>query len=220
MKSITTASLLALAFLFLAAPRAAAQSSSGSWQFYFYDEYLKSVDFDAATQADGSTAGSMLLSDDAPIYNQDVDGTNEPGTTDKYNGFYIKASFDGLLVAKTETGNQAVMSGTVRDSSILDLVGQRVLLTVADNGDNTRISDQLTWGVYRTVKRDWTPSDAERKEDPGVGLTWIATDAERKDDRGVPYPQKDEPAGTQTFPVSSYDFADFVKASGDIKVTP
>jgi hypothetical protein len=206
--------ILALCFLALCAPDARAQSASGNWQFTFTDSFLKTSNFDAATQATGGAAGTIFLSDEQPIYFQDVDGTGDP--TDKYNGFSLKADVDGLVVVN----NRAVMSATVRDATIPSLIGQRLLLTADDNGDNTKELDGLTWGIYKFTERTWTPSDAELKRDPGVGLTWIATDAERKDDRGIQMPVKDQPANTNTFPVATYDEADVARASGDIVVKP
>ncbi len=208
--------ILALAFLTLSAAGARAQSASGNWQFTFDDSFLKTSDFDAVGRLDGTGAGSIFLSDEQPIFNQDVDGTREPGSTDKYNGFSLKASVDGLVVVN----NRAVMSATISDATIPSLIGQRLLLTAEDNGDNTRVLDGLTWGAYKFVERTWTPSDAERKEDPGVGLTWVATDFERRDDKGVQMPVKDQPANTGTFPVSSYANTDVARASGDIVVKP
>jgi hypothetical protein len=120
----------------------------------------------------------------------------------------------------TVSGNTAVISGTVRDSSIGSLIGRRVLLTVEDNGDNTRAPDRVTWGVYADLRRSWTPSDAELREDPGVGMTWTATDAERPDERGVPMPAGEDPVGVGTFPLASYEFVVAATGSGDILVRP
>jgi hypothetical protein len=205
-------SILALFLLILAASAtASAQVASGTYQFSLEDGYTKYLEFDAKTLADGSTSGQMTFTDEAKITYLDVDGTGAPVET--IPGFYIKADLDDLVVNK----NDAVMSGTIRDSSIRDLIGQRVLLTVEDNGDNTRVPDRLTWGVYRPVVRDWKPSDAELKDDPGVGLRWHATDAEVKDDRGIDMPRS-EAIDTQSFPISSYAFADIAKGAGDIIV--
>ena len=208
--------VLALALLTLSAAGARAQSASGNWQFTFDDSFLKTSNFDAVGRADGTGTGTIFLSDEQPIYNQDVDGTREVGSGDKYNGFSLKADVDGFVLVN----NRAVMSATIRDATIPSLVGQRLLLTAEDNGDNTKVPDGLTWGVYKFVERTWTPSDAERKEDPGVGLTWVATDYERKDDRGIQMPLKEQPAGTGNFPVSSYSNTDVQRASGDIVVKP
>jgi hypothetical protein len=216
MKYKAFASILALALFSLAAPQAATaqtagQSATGTYQFLLENDYVKYVEFDAKVLADGSTTGQLFYSDQAKFTTQDVDGTGEPRGT--IPGFYIKADLDGLVVDK----NQAVMSGTIRDSSIPNLLGRRVLLTVEDNGDNTRIPDRLTWGIYQPVNRSWTPSDAERKPDPGVGLTWIARDAERRDDESVPMPPS-EAIDCKTFPVASYAFVNSTSGAGDIIV--
>ena len=214
MKIKAFASILALFLLCIAAPQAVnAQSASGAYQFSFEDGYTKYVEFDARKQTDGSTVGQLSLSDEATLYHYDLDGAGDP--EEKYAGFYIKADLDGLVVDK----NQAVMSGTVRDSSVRSLIGQRVLLTVEDNGDNSKEPDKLTWGVYQPVNRTWTPSDAELKEDPGVGLRWEATDAERKDDQGIKMP-RDESITTQSYPIASYAFVDVDRGAGEILVRP
>jgi hypothetical protein len=220
MKSITLTSLLALFLLAFVVPQSstaqtAGQSASGTYQFSFEDGYTKYVEFNAQTPTNGGTTGQEFFSDEVKVSYQDVDGTGDPSFKETYAGYYIKADFDGLTVNK----NQAVMSGTVRDSSIRSLIGQRVLLTVEDNGDNTRVPDKMTWGIYNPVRRDWTPSDAERKVDDGVGMRWVATDAERKDDVGVVYP-RDETISNKSFPVSSYDFADVNAGAGDVVVVP
>ncbi|HEX8560804.1 MAG TPA: hypothetical protein VF668_22105 [Pyrinomonadaceae bacterium] len=217
MKITSPASILTLLLLCLAlTPAAAAQSSSGLYQFTVDDSYMKYLDFNARTQADGSATGELYLSDEAPVTFQDVDGVGDRTQTGTVKGFYVKAVLDDLVVDR----NQAVMSGVVRDSSMLELVGLRVLLTVVDNGDNLKVPDYVTWGFYRTEKRAWTPSDAELKEDPGVGLRWLATDAERKDDEGYWMPREEAPAGAKTFTLASYEFFNASRASGDIAVNP
>ncbi|HVF67869.1 MAG TPA: hypothetical protein VM914_09410 [Pyrinomonadaceae bacterium] len=191
-----------------------AESASGTYQFTVDDKSVKYVEFDAQRLATGGVSGSLFFSDEATIVYQDVDGVGDP--RDKYAGAYIKADVDDLVVED----NLAVISGTVRDSSIPYLVGLRVLLTVEDNGDNTRVPDKLTWGVYKFVKRDWVPSDAEWKDDPGVGLRWWAKDAERRDDVGYQMPLTEAPADTKSFPVAAYGFVDITGGVGDIKVAP
>ena len=210
----TIMSALLLCGLAASALTTRAQSASGTYQFTLDDKLVKYTEFSAQKLADGSTSGSLFFSDEETIVYQDLDGAGDP--TEKYAGVYIKADLDGLTV----DGNQAVMSGTIRDSSIVYLIGLRVLLTVEDNGDNTRIPDKLTWGAYKFIKKDWVPSDAELKEDPGVGLRWWATDAEIRDDKGYQMPRPDVPVDTQTFPVASYAFVDTSDGVGDIVVKP
>lgn len=216
MRTLRYTSLLALLLTVFAAAQTAraASTAAGTYQFTLAgDKYLKYVEFDAQALAEGGATGYISMTDEAVIATQDVDGTGEP--RDKFAGYSFKADVDGLVVDK----NQAVVSGTIRDATNVALIGQRVLLTVVDNGDNTRVPDQLTWGVYKPVKRDWVASDAELKDDPGVGLRWWATDAERRDDVGYQMPRS-ESTDTSTFPVAAYGFADTDNTSGDIRVSP
>ena len=217
MKIIRFASILALFLAGFAAPPVAAQtggqSAIGSYQFSLKDGHTKYVEFDARTQAGGGATGHMFFSDEAEVNYQDVDGAGDP--QESYRGFYLRANFDGLVIVN----NQAVASGTVSDSSIANLIGQRLLLTVEDNGDNGSEPDRLTWGVYKSAKRGWTPSDAELERDEGVGMRWVATDAELSDDAGVEMP-RDESVSTQSFPLAAYTFDDLERWSGYIRVQP
>ena len=216
MKIKAFVSILALLLLGFTATRQASaqtagQSASGNYQFSFEDGYTKFVEFDAKTQADGSASGQLTITDEAKLTVQDVDGTGI--AEDTYPGFYLKADFDGLVVDK----NQAVMSGTVRDSSIRSFIGLRVLLTVEDNGTDIKNPDKLSWGLYEPKAGEWATADAELKEDPGVGLRWIAMDAERKDDEGIVMP-KSYSIDPKSFPLATYSFIDAERWAGDIQV--
>lgn len=214
MRTIRFTSLLALALtVFGAAQTARASAAAGSYQFTMAgDKYLKYVEFDATGKDDGTATGYISMTDEAVINIQDVDGTGEKGRLVGYN---FKADVDGMVV----TENKAVLSAVIRDASDTSLLGQRVVFTFVDNGDNTRVPDMLTWGVYKPVQRDWVPSDAERKEDPGVGLRWWATDFEQRGDVGYEMP-RDETLRGQTFPAATYDFVDADNTAGDIRVSP
>lgn len=215
MRTSRITSLLALLLTFFAAVQTAraASSAAGSYQFTMAgDKALKYVDFDAVGQDQGVATGHIKMTDEAIITLQDVDG--EGSKEEKLAGYNFTAEVDGLVVTK----NMAVLSATIRDASRLEMVGLRVLLTVEDNGDNSRVPDRVTWGIYKPINRTWTPSDAELKEDSGVGLRWWATDAERRDDVGYQMP-RDESFGTQTFPAAAYGFDDIENTAGDIRVT-
>lgn len=216
-KRTALASLVALTLLALAAPasvgaRVGDPLARGSYRFSFGDRYTKYVEFDAQALPRGGATGQMFLSDEAPITYQDTDGEGTPERT--YEGFYLSASFDQMVVV----GNQAVMSGDVRDSSIPDLIGQRVLLTVEDSGDNSHEPDKLTWGVYKPAGR-WETSDAELERDPGVGMTWEATDAERREDTPVLMPRETR-IDAHAFLLSAFVFVETEDGAGDIFVQP
>ena len=214
MKTRRLISTIALLFAAVAAaPSAGAQTAGGSYQFALEDGRTKYVEFDASARREGGASGRMFFSDDAPVTYQDTDGAGDPVET--YPGFYFSAEFDDMQVSD----NKAVISGTVRDSSITSLIGRRVLLTVEDNGDSERAPDRVTWGVYANARRDWTASDAELEDDPGVGMLWTASDAERRDDPGVRMPL-DDSIGVRTFPLASYEFVVAATGSGGIVVRP
>ena len=216
MRTLRFTSLLALMLMTCAAAETtrAASAAAGSYQFTLAgDKYLKYVEFSAESLGEGKATGTIYFSDEAIITIQDVDGTGEK--EDRFAGYNIKADVDSMIV----TENTAVLSGVIRTSSNEAFLGQRVLLTVQDNGEDPRQPDRLTWGIYKPIDRNWVPSDAEWKEDPGVGLRWWATDAERKDDVGYAMP-RDESIGTQTFPLAAYGFVDADNGAGDIRVFP
>ena len=205
---------LTLTLLLMACAAAVAQPQArGSYQFTLGDDNMKHVEFDAQAREGGGATGRLFLRDDATVIYQDVDGDGSP--EEKYTGVSMLVEFDDMTVDK----NQAVMEGVVRDSTIQFLVGQRVLLTVEDNGNNEREPDRLTWGIYTPIDRNWIPSDAELKEDPGVGLRWWATDAERKDDVGYEMP-RDDKINIRSFSLSAYAFVDTNDGVGDIIVRP
>lgn len=225
MRTLRFTSLLTLTLMiFAAAQTTHASAAAGNYQFTLTgDKYLKYVEFNAEGDGSGKATGSIYFTDEAVITIQDVDGTGEKG---RFAGYNIKADVDGLVVTEREVvinkevvlEKRAVLSATIRDSSVLEFVGQRVLLTVADYGDNSRVLDRVTWGVYRPIDRRWIPSDAEWKEDPGVGLRWWATDLEQRGDVGYAMPRP-ENVGTMTYPAATYDFVDADNIAGDVHVT-
>ena len=155
----------------------------------------------------------MTFSDPAAVPLPDPD---DPGAIAN-TGAIITAKFDCLQI----TGKQAVMSGIISQSNIAAALGLRVLLVVEDNGEGVNIAtaDKLTWGVYQPATGNWIPRDAERDDDIGATLTWIARDFERDDDVGVPSNQSKE-IGCQSFPLSSYSFADIKHGGGNVQVQP
>lgn len=214
MRTLRFTTMLALVLTIFAAAQTAraASAAAGSYQFTLTgDKYLKYVEFEAVADDKGGASGFIYMTDEAVITLQDVDGSGEP--KERFVGYNFKADVDGLVV----TENKAVLSATIRDASNQLFIGQRVLLTVLD-GEKTREPDALTWGIYKPINRNWIPSDAEHKEDPGVGLRWWAKDAERRDDVGYQMP-RDETIGTPTFPLATYGFVDASDGAGDIRVT-
>lgn len=216
-KRMVCASILALFLMSFATPHfAAAQtegpSANGRLQFALEDGFTKYVEFSASTTKDGKTSGKMVFSGPAEIPDQDVDGVGKAGFSGKLDSLYIEAEFDSMVVEK----NRAVMSGVVTNSNVEDYMKQRVLLVVEDNADSKE-ADKISVGLYKPAEGGWIPSDSEVKDDNGASLKWWVTDAERKDDVGYAS-DKSTAITAQSFPLSTYEFADVKSEDGDIKV--
>src|ERR1051325_7364494 len=132
MRTLRFTSLLALlVMVFAAAQTTRAAAAAGSYQFTLTGEKeLKYVEFSAEGAGDGKASGSIYFSDESVYTIQDVDGTGEKGG--RFAGYNIKADVDSLIV----TENQAILSGIIRTSSNDAFIGQRVMLTVQDNGQD------------------------------------------------------------------------------------
>src|SRR5262249_8844100 len=116
--------------------------------------------------------------------------------------------------------NRAAMSGLVRDANVTGYVGLRILLTVEDGGEGQNAEpDKFTWGAYGSNRINWTPADADLKDDDGWSPTWIANDFDGPDDRGVPI-TRDNEVNCRAFPLSVYTLIDLPQGSGNIQVRP
>ena len=223
MNSVAFAGILALSLLTQVIPRAttaqnSGPSANGKFQFTLADGRTRYVEFDAKTQPGGGTRGQMTFNDPQGVPATDVDGASGGAVTaGSPISVYVKAELDCLVVS----GNRAVVGGAVTEATLPAYIGQRVLLVVEDNGEgiNAPAPDKLTWGVYHSPARNWTPKDAERPDDNGALLTWSATDAERPDDVGISS-RPSEVVGCQSFPLSSYSFVDVQHGAGNIQVRP
>jgi hypothetical protein len=158
----------------------------------------------------------MVLSGGEELPDQDVDGGGDSNPGGTHANLTLSAEFDCLVI----TGNRAVMSGVITDSSVGAYIGLRTVLVVEDGGEGGKSSgDAYTWGVYRAAATSWVATDSELDFDPGVGLTWIATDFEREDDAGVPS-HPSTAINCQSFPLQSYALELVPKGAGNIQVKP
>lgn len=212
MKIFGCASLLVLLSLATSQP-AGAQYSTGIYRFILDDELVKYVDFEA--RSDGKvTAGQLTFTDQAWISDFEPE---DPKPGDSPRELYLKASLDSMTVEK----NQAIMGGTVMDSSHRSYIGKWVQLVVEDSWDNREVPDRLTWRFCQPPPGSWVPTDAERPKDDGAYLSWWATDAERRDDVGVPSTNLlAEPTSCPVLPLAVYPFAEPLKWEGEIVVQP
>ena len=208
----------AVILMALALPLAAQNSgpsANGSFQFTVGNS-TKTIEFDARIHNNGSVSGHMVFSGAEVLADQDVDGTGNAAPGGSLGNLTITVEFDCLKI----DGNRAVMSGTIVDATLEELIGRQVVFAVEDGGEGGKNPvDRYTWGLYRSMESGWVPSDAELTLDTGIGLTWLASDAEREDDVPVPsHPGTD--ISCDTFPMGSYAFGDVVKGGGNIQVKP
>jgi hypothetical protein len=199
----------------LATPPALAQgpSADGNVDVSAGDGVTRSIHFKAKIHKDAAEGGMTFSAPSAPPQG---DPDNPEASASSSTGLSMDVEFDCLKV----DGNRAVMGGVIVDSSLRSSIGQRILLTVEDNGEGSKaLPDRLTWGVYSDQRKSWIPSDAEREDDRGASLTWIATDAERPDDVGVPS-NPSPVVRCDSFPLASYSFVDIAHGDGNIQVKP
>ena len=219
MKRIICASILTLFVLGFATPQSAsAQSADGSYLLTLDDKLTKQIEFSSVmTKEGGGATGRMIFKGAIVVPKQDVDGAGYDGFTGRLDEFYVEAEFDTMVVDK----NRSVIGGTVTGSVLPEYIGQRILLTVEDNGfgPEAKERDKSTWGFYKPVDMRWIPSDSERKDDNGWSLSWWATDSERRDDVGIQMRQSTD-ITAKTFPSSSYALVDVRLGEGDIRVVP
>lgn len=218
MKRVACASLLMLFFLSLTLPASTGAdsegpSANGSFQFSVEGGQTRDIKFDAKLARDGSTTGEITFRDAGPAVTVSKP-TVESEAGEALPPFFAKAACDCLVVR----GVEAVMSGTVTESSRENFIGRRVLLSVQDGDSlNPPLRDKLTFGFYKTTVKGWVATDVERPED-GPAPTWVATDAERPDDPGT-LSQKSDEITCETFPFSSHSFLVAKQGKGKIQVT-
>lgn len=219
MKRVVFASLLILFFLSLTLPALTVAdtegpSASGTFQISMENGQSRDIKFDARVAGDGSTTGEITFRDAGAVVT-DPKATVNVEASEALSPFYAKAACDCLVV----NGIEAVLSGTVTESSRRNYIGRRVLLVVEDGDSLTPpLRDKLTFGFYRTIAKGGLATDGERPEEQGPAPTWVATDSERPDDTGI-LSQKSEEITCESFPISSYSFISAKQGKGKIQVT-
>lgn len=189
-------------------------SVSGTYQILLEGDISREINFRAIIAPDGNTMGQIDFRDIAAPSRIKVDKSE--GSSGNFPAFYAKVACDCLVIE----GVEAVLSGSVIESSQQTYVGKRVLLVVQD-GDSLSppLRDKLTFGFYKTSSKSWVSTDGERAENQGPPPSWIATDAERPDDMGT-LPHTSPEVTCQTFPLSSYSFVGAKQGKGKIEVKP
>lgn len=209
--------LLLLLFILICSQVTVAESdgpgASGNFQISMENGLSRHIQFEARVATDGSTTGEIAFRDSAAVVsNGRTTSEEDPGQAQP--SFYAKATCDCLVV----NGVEAVLGGTVTESSDENFIGRRVLLAVQDGDSFTpRLRDKVTFGFYRTTSKNWVPTDGERSADEAAPA-WVATDAERPDDSGT-LSHKSEEITCNSFPLTSHSFIGAKQGKGKIQVT-
>ena len=203
MKRYRFAAATAIALLILAtAPAVFAGNANGHFQGADGSN-VKTIDF-TATGGNGSGNGNIVFAGPVDLPS-DEDHPN--AVKGHVQNFTLHADVDCVNIS----GNHAVVSGIVKQSSVDSYVGQRLLLAVEDNG---AANSRFTWGTYNTTPISWTPSDAELFSDAGWAFSWYASDAERPGDTAV-LNKRDQSVNCQSLSLASFDWQ---PANGNISV--
>ncbi len=213
MKSAFGILLQTLLLLCFALPATVAENSGpsafGSYRISVDSSTSREITFNASAGQDGSTSGEITFRDISKASPPKPHAEQPAGEPT----FFAKAVCDCLKIS----GVEAVMSGTVTESSSAGYVGRRVVLVVQD-GDSLlpALRDKLTWGFYRSTAKNWVATDGERPDD-APAASWVASDAERPDDAGK-ISQKNDEVNCESFPISSYSFVGAKYGRGKIEV--
>ena len=211
-------SLLIICLVLLATPilaSAQAGTASGNYKFVMEDGLIKSLDFDVTTDGRGGTSGFMVFTDEAKVPLEEPDPDGNPPRGEESVQASIKVDFDSMTIEK----NRAVISGTIRESSIPRYLGRWVQLVIEDN-DGKEVPDKFNWSFCTPEPGGWIPEDAEVPGDRGAFMSWWSTDFERKDDVGIPSPNliPGSQKGCSSHPLLAYEFAEFLKGEGTITI--
>ena len=212
------ASLFSLCLVFLATPlptsAQVAGTVGGKFKFIMDDELVKSLEFSATSGERGGASGFMVFTDETKVVLVDPDGDGEP-PREEPAPFFMKAEFDSMTIEK----NRALMSGVIKDSSHRSYIGKWVQLVIEDN-DGKELADKFVWSFCEPEPGGWIPSDFEVPGDQGAFMSWWSTDFEQKEDVGIPSPSliPGQLKACKAHSLQSYEFADILKADGEITI--
>jgi len=186
----------------------------GKFKFIMDDEFIKSLEFSATSDARGSASGFMVFTDETKVVVVDPDGSGESPKEEPVP-FFMKAEFDSMTIEK----NRALISGVIKDSSHRSYIGKWVQLVIEDN-DGRELADKFVWSFCEPEPGRWIPSDFEVPGDQGAFMSWWATDSERKDDIGIPSPNMipGHLKACKPYSLQSYEFAEILKGDGEITI--
>ena len=119
---------------------------SGSASIVLDDGVERTIALSAATQRDGSAAGTIEFNDPAPMADQDVDGTGEAALAESKSGVTVYAEVTCLFVSE----HAAVVAGDVVKAEPARYVGKQIMVFLTDS---ERSRPVMSWGLYEPGQR-------------------------------------------------------------------
>ena len=105
------------------------------------DGVERTIALSAATQRDGSAAGTIEFNDPAPMADQDVDGTGDAALAESKSGVTVSAEVTCLFVAE----HAAIVAGDVVKAEPARYVGKQIMVFLTDS---ERSRPVMSWGLY------------------------------------------------------------------------
>jgi hypothetical protein len=110
------------------------------------DGLTRTIALGAATQRDGTAAGSIEFHDPSTLPSPDVDGTGDPALAHSSSGVMVTAQVTCLFVA----GHAAVVGGDVVRADPERYVGKQIVVLLTDGGQGP---GRMSWGFYEPEQR-------------------------------------------------------------------
>jgi hypothetical protein len=119
---------------------------NGNVSLVLGDGITRTIALSAATQRDGSVAGSIEFHDPAPIPSPDGDGTGDPALGESQSGVTVSAQVTCLFVA----GHAAVVGGDVVKAEPARYVGKQIVVLLTDSQQS---AGTMSWGFHEPGER-------------------------------------------------------------------
>jgi hypothetical protein len=119
---------------------------SGHVSVVLDDGVERTIALSAATQRDGSAAGTIEFHDPSPVPDHDVDGTGDPALGESKSGVTVYAEVTCLFVAE----HAAIVAGDVVKAEPARYVGKQIMVFLTDSEKSRPV---MSWGIYEPGQR-------------------------------------------------------------------
>lgn len=110
------------------------------------DGVERTIALSAATQRDGTAAGTIEFNDPAVMADQDGDGTGDAALAESKSGVSVSAEVTCLFVSE----HAAIVAGDVVKAEPGRYVGKQIMVFLTDS---ERSRAEMSWGLYEPGQR-------------------------------------------------------------------